>query len=86
MNVLKMVNYILAAIGFGLGFSHLFINDVQIPSNIFILFLFIFFFLMGIEQVKTSCEIHLFYFHNNKFSCFMESSGGNLGSVCSIKL
>ncbi|SEI02363.1 hypothetical protein SAMN05192559_107197 [Halobacillus karajensis] len=52
MNVLKMVNYILAAIGFGLGFSHLFINDVQIPSNIFILFLFIFFFLMGIEQVK----------------------------------
>ncbi|WP_269319991.1 hypothetical protein [Halobacillus karajensis] len=44
MNVLKMVNVILAIIVFGLGLSHLFVNNVQIPSDIFIPFLFISFY------------------------------------------
>ena len=53
MKALKLVNFILAIIAMMLGFSQLFVNNVRILSVLFIPFLFIFFLLMGVEQVMA---------------------------------
>jgi hypothetical protein len=56
------VNYVLAFIGFGLGVTHFFINDIPIPEQIMLSFLLVFFLLVGIEKVKDS-QVKSGYFY-----------------------
>ena len=62
MNILEKVNYILAIIGIGLGVTHFFIKDIQLPTYIMPSFLLVFFLMIGIEKVKVS-QIKSGYFY-----------------------
>ncbi|MCA1055866.1 DUF3953 domain-containing protein [Rossellomorea aquimaris] len=52
MKLLKKVNVILAIMGIVLCFTYFLGERMLIPTNLFIPYLLIMFFLMGIEQVK----------------------------------
>ncbi|MGE6206343.1 MULTISPECIES: hypothetical protein [Bacillales] len=62
MELLKIVNYILAIIGIGVGITHFFIKAIELPISIIFSFLIVFFLLTGIEKVKNS-EVKSGYFY-----------------------
>jgi hypothetical protein len=52
LNILRKVNFTLAFIGIGLGFTHFFIEEVRIPIYLLFFYLTVMFLLSGIAQVK----------------------------------
>ncbi|MGM0846454.1 MAG: hypothetical protein ACQEUT_15875 [Bacillota bacterium] len=59
MNLLKVVNFIIAIILIGLAVTDLFIKSIELPTYIMPTFILVFVLLIGIDKVKSGNQMKI---------------------------